>query len=130
VLRGLVGDSGSRLELDMCKQCRLCRLAGYSVVQRNVTRLCNSYVPANCNEQCLLQAVDSILAAQAAAADSASKRKHLVATVVPAVVVPVGGCNRRLKSVVACVSGCVAWVWMLITALWTTMLVPPGASQV
>lgn len=63
--------------------------AGYSVLQRNVTRVCDRYVPASCNEQCLQQTVDSILAAQAAAADSGTQQ-GLVGIVVPAVLIPVG----------------------------------------
>lgn len=70
---------------------------GYSVVQRNVTRLCDVYAPAGCNEQCLVQLVESILAAQSAGSSSS----QLVSTVVPAVVVPVGKSH-----VVTCVFGC------------------------
>lgn len=64
--------------------------AGYSVLQRNVTRVCERYLPASCSEQCLQQTVDSILAAQAAAADSGTQQS-LVGIVVPAVLIPVGG---------------------------------------
>jgi hypothetical protein len=68
----------------------LCACAGYSVAQYNVTRVCDSYVPVSCSEQCLLATVEGILAAQANAAGSAQARKQLVATVVPAVVVSGG----------------------------------------
>jgi hypothetical protein len=67
------------------------RNAGYRLEQRNVTRLCDSYVPAGCNEQCLLQAVEDMLAGEAARNGS---NQQLVSTVVPAVVVSTGGCCR------------------------------------
>lgn len=70
--------------------CTLCPCAGYSVAQYNVTRVCDSFVPASCSEQCLLTTVEGILAAHANAAGRAQARKQLVATVVPAVVVSGG----------------------------------------
>jgi hypothetical protein len=63
------------------------------VAQFNSSRVCDSYVPASCSEQCLLTTVEGILAAQANAAGSAQARQQLVTTVVPAVVVSGGRCG-------------------------------------
>jgi hypothetical protein len=72
--------------------------AGYSLVQRNVTRLCDSYVPAGCNEQCVLQTVEDILAAEAAGSGS---NQQLVSTVVPAVVVSTGRSCMGVRSYIS-----------------------------
>lgn len=62
--------------------------AGSNVVQVNVTRVCDNYVPASCKGQCTLQAVDDILAAQASG--DGSKQRQVLAILVPALVVPIG----------------------------------------
>lgn len=77
--------------------------AGYSVVLVNTTRLCETYVPAGCNEQCIVATVDAMLAARAGPT-SRSQSQQLVATVVPAVVVPVGRW-QCVRSVVLAVLG-------------------------
>jgi hypothetical protein len=57
------------------------------LVQRNVTRLCSSYVPATCNEVCLQQTVDAILNGKA----SNSSHSASLAAIVAPVVVGSGG---------------------------------------
>lgn len=87
--------------------CTACACAGYSVAQHNVTRVCDSYVPASCGEQCLLTTVERILAEQANAAGSAQARKQLVATVVPAVVVSGGRFGLATAFVLSlCIARC------------------------
>lgn len=86
----------SPLQCLCCCPPMICLRAGNNVVQTNVSRLCQSYVPATCNEQCLAATVDAILAARTAGSSS-SRTQQLVSTVVPAVVVPVGELQHALK---------------------------------
>lgn len=90
--------------------------AGYSVVQRNVTRICESYVPASCNEQCLQQTVDSILAAQAGSAAAGRSSGSVLAIVVPAVVVPAGAWRRMCAAAAVCLV--TITIWLMKSCSW------------